>query len=175
MFIANADRIQMAGLAQAVNVIQSLFLTNSSSGGKDLVKTPTFYVFKMFKPHHTDNAKWAPNTLSSEKITGNSKTFSVLSSGATVNDAGQVNISLANVDLTKTRDVTITLTSDKASYFISKAEVITGPAKDSFNDFGKAETVNIQPLADTGYQACGKKAKVTLPSKSVVMLTLDPR
>jgi len=175
MFMANADRIQMAGLAQAVNVIQSLFLTNSSSGGKDLVKTPTFYVFKMFKPHHIDNARWAPNTLSSEKITGNSKTFSVLSSGATVNDAGQVNISLANVDLTKTRDVTITLTSDKASYFISKAEVITGPEKDSFNDFGKAETVNIQPLADTGYQACGKKAKVTLPSKSVVMLTLDPR
>jgi alpha-N-arabinofuranosidase len=175
MFMANADRIQMAGLAQAVNVIHSLFLTNSSSSGKDLVKTPTFYVWKMFVPHHTNNAKWAPNTLSSEKITGNSKTFSVLSSGATVNDAGQVSINLANVDLTKTHDVTITLTSSAGSYSLAKAEVITGPAKDSYNDFGKAETVNIQALAATSYQACGKKLKVTLPSKSVVMLTLDPK
>jgi alpha-N-arabinofuranosidase len=175
VFMANADRITMAGLAQAINVIHSLFLTNASTGGKDLVKTPTFYVFKMLKPHHTDNAKWAPITLSSEKITGNGKTFSVISSGATVNDTGQVHINLANVDLAKTHDVTVTLTSSTASYFISKAEVITGPAKDSFNDFGKAEVVNIQPLADASYQACGKKAKVTLPSKSIVMLTLEPR
>jgi len=175
MFMANADRIQMAGLAQAVNVIHSLFLTNSSSGGKDLVKTPTFYVFKMFKPHHTDNAKWAPSTLTSEKITGNGKTFNVVSTGATVNEAGRVHISLANVDLTKSRDVTITLTSSQGAYVLNKAEIITGPAKDSFNDFGKPENVNIQPLADTSYQACGKKVKVTLPSKSVVTLTLDPR
>jgi alpha-N-arabinofuranosidase len=175
VFMANADRITMAGLAQAINVIHSLFLTNASTGGKDLVKTPTFYVFKMLKPHHTDNAKWAPSTLASEKITGNGKTFSVLSSGATVNDAGQVNINLVNVDPTKTRDVTITLTSSTASYALTQAEVITGPAKDSFNDFGQTETVNIQPLANTSYQACGKKVKVTLPSKSVVMLTLGPQ
>ena len=62
MFMANADRVQMAGLAQAINVIHSLFLTNAASGGQDLVKTPTFYVFKMFVPHHTNGAKWAPNT-----------------------------------------------------------------------------------------------------------------
>jgi hypothetical protein len=35
--------------------------------------------------------------------------------------------------------------------------------------------VNIQPLDAASYQACGKKANVTLPSKSVVMLTLAPR
>lgn len=173
MFIANADRVQMAGLAQAVNVIHSLFLTNSSSGGKDLVKTPTFYVFKLFVPHHTGNAKWAPNTLSSEKITGNGKTFSVLSSGATVNDDKQVNISLANVDLTKSRDVTVTVTGGATRYAMAAAQVITGPAKDSYNDFGKPETVNIQPLPAAGYQLCGTKLKVTLPPKSVVMLTLD--
>ncbi|MBN1605383.1 MAG: hypothetical protein JW940_02060 [Polyangiaceae bacterium] len=175
MFIANADRIQMAGLAQAINVIHSLFLTNASSGGKDLVKTPTFYVFKMFIPHHVNGAKYAPNTLTSEKITGNGKTFNVVGTGATVNDAGQINVSLTNVDLTKTHDVTITLTGGADSYYIASAQVITGPAKDSYNDFGKAETVNIQPLEAASYQACGKKAKVTLPSKSVVMLTLAPR
>jgi alpha-L-arabinofuranosidase len=98
----------------------------------------------------------------------------VVGSGATVNDAGQVHINLTNVDLTKTRDVTITLTSSAAGYTLAKAQVITGPAKDSFNDFGKPEVVNIQPLDAASVSACGKKIKVTLPAKSIVGLTLDP-
>jgi alpha-N-arabinofuranosidase len=175
LFMRHADRIQMAGLAQAINVIQSLFLTNSSTGGSDLVKTPTFYVFKMFIPHHTNNAKLAPATLQSQQITGNSRTFNVLSAAATTNDAGQVNISLANLDLVNTRDVTITLDSQTARYAMAGAEVVTGPEKDSFNDFGQAERVNIQPLPEASYQLCGRKLKVTLPSKSAVMLRLDPR
>jgi alpha-L-arabinofuranosidase len=175
LFMKHSDRMRMAGLAQAVNVIQSLFLTNSSSGGMDLVKTPTFYVFKMLIPHHTNNAKLAPTTLMSQRISGNSQMFNVVSATATTNDAGQVNVSLVNLDLTATRDVTITIEGPATRYALAAAQVITGPAKDTFNDFGQAERVNIQPLASTGYQLCGRKLKVTLPSKSVVMFRLDPR
>jgi len=174
LFMKHADRVLMAGIAQPINVIHSLFLTNSNSGGTDLVKTPTFYVFKMFVAHHTQNAKWAPNTLSSEDISGNGKTFPVLSSGATVNDAGQVNVSLANVDLVNSRDITITLDTATSDYAVASAQVITGQAKDSYNDFGQTEAVTLLPLADTEYQLCGRKLKVTLPSKSVVMFSLNP-
>jgi len=54
------------------------------------------------------------------------------------------------------------------------AQVVTGPAKDTYNDFGQAERVNIQPLPASNYQICGRSLAVTLPSKSVVMLTLSP-
>jgi alpha-N-arabinofuranosidase len=175
LFVRNADRVRMTGLAQAVNVIHSLFLTNSVTGGRDLVKTPTFYVYKMMIPHHTNNAKYAPVTASSQQITGGGHTFNVLSSAATVNASGQVNISLANADLVNTRDVTITLTSNTTSYSVASAQVITGAAKDTYNDFGQAERVNIQTLNASSYQACGRKLRVTLPSKSVVMLTLNPQ
>jgi alpha-N-arabinofuranosidase len=175
LFMKHADRMQMAGLAQAVNVIQSLFLTNSSTGGSDLVKTPTFYVFKAMAPHHTKNAKLAPTTLTAQTITGAGQTFNVVSQGVTTNEDGQVNISLANVDLTMARDITITLQSSATAYVMASAQVITGPQKDSFNDFGQPEVVNLQPLPATSYTLCGKKLKVTLPSKSVVMLRLDPR
>src|SRR5664279_4469472 len=47
LFMQHADRFAMAGLAQGVNVIHSLLLTKDAA----LVKTPTFYVFKMFLPH----------------------------------------------------------------------------------------------------------------------------
>lgn len=173
VFMSHADRIQMAGMAQAVNVIHSLFLTRSSDGA--LVKTPAFYVWKMFVPHHTSNAMWAPHTLSSENITGNNSTFPVLSAGSTVDSAGHVNVSLVNVDLVNTRQVHITLNSSNASYSVSTAEVVTGTAKDSYNDFGQDEKVNIQTLPSSSYEICGKTLNVTLPSKSVVMLVLNPQ
>jgi alpha-N-arabinofuranosidase len=173
LFMQRADRIGMAGLAQAVNVIHSLFLTRASDGV--MVKTPTFYVWKMFVPHHSAGAKWAPSTLTSEKISGNNTTFPVLSAGTTVDSSGHVNISLVNVDLTKTRSIQITLNSSRAGYAVSSAQFLTGAAKDTYNDFGKPEQVNIQDLPAANYSICQKGLDVTLPPKSVVMLVLNPQ
>jgi alpha-N-arabinofuranosidase len=172
LFMQNADRYQMAGLAQGVNVIHSLFLTRASDGV--LVKTPTFYLFKMFLPHHRAIAMWAPNTLKSENITGNGKTFPVLSAGSTVDGQGRVNISLANVDLTATHTVQVTIAGGSSAYVVSTAQVITGPAKDSYNDFGQAEVVNVQPLGGSSCSISGSTVQIALPSKSVVMLVLTP-
>jgi alpha-L-arabinofuranosidase len=131
-------------------------------------------VFKMFLPHHTANARWAPHALNSEMINGNNTNFPVLSSGATVDDTGAVNISLANVDLVNTRSIDITLNSATTSYSLASAQIITGEAKDTYNDFAQPERVNIQPLAAENVQACGRSISVSLPSKSVVMLRLVP-
>jgi alpha-L-arabinofuranosidase len=173
VFMRRADRMGMAGLAQAVNVIHSFFLTRSSDGL--LVKTPTFYVWKMLLPHHSSGAKWAPNTLTSEKISGNNTTFPVLSAGTTVDSSGQVNISLVNVDLTKTRSIQITLNSNRVAYTVSSAQVLSGAAKDTYNDFGKAEAINAQDFPAASYSICGKTLNVTLPAKSVVVLVLSPQ
>ncbi|MGD8860259.1 MAG: alpha-L-arabinofuranosidase C-terminal domain-containing protein [Myxococcales bacterium] len=174
VFMQHADRVLMGGLAQSTNVIHSLFLTNSSSGGTDLVKTPTFYVFELFVPHHTRGARLAPQVLSVENIDAGGRSFPVLSSTATVNDAGEVHVSLVNVDLAATRNVTVTVDSAEVGYTLDDAQVITGPARDSHNDFGVAETVNIQPLDPASYEACGKRLRASLPPRSVVMFSLTP-
>jgi len=173
LFMQHADRIAMAGLAQPINVIHSLFLTRASDGV--LVKTPAFYVFKMFVPHHTSDAKWAPSTLVSENIKGNNTTFPVLSAGTSVDSQARVNISLVNVDLVNTRTIQIALSSSQSSYTVSSAQVLTGPAKDSYNDFGQPEKVNTQALPSSHCTISGKSLSVTLPSKSVVMLSLEPQ
>jgi alpha-N-arabinofuranosidase len=172
IFMQHADRYAMAGLAQGINVIHSLLLTRSSDSA--LVKTPTFYLFKMLLPHHRANSKWAPNVLTSENITGNGKTFPVLSAGSTVDDQGRINVSLANVDLLNTRTIKVTISSGKNAYTVSTAELITGPAKDSYNDYAVSEKVNIQALGGSSCSISGKTLQVTLPSKSVVMLVLTP-
>lgn len=173
VFMANADRIQMAALAQPVNVIHSLFLTRANDGA--LVRTPTFHLFQMFLPHHSAGARWAPNALVSENIQSNGGSFPVLSSGATVDDAGGVNLSLVNVDLSSPRSIDVTLSSGAAAYAVSSAQVLTGAAKDSYNDFAQPEAIRPQPLPAASYQACGRSLRVSLPAKSVVQLRLDPR
>jgi alpha-N-arabinofuranosidase len=171
VFMQHADRYAMAGLAQGVNVIHSIMLTRSSDAA--LVKTPTFHVFKMFIPHHSAGAKWAPSTLKSENITGNGKSFPVLSAGSSVDAQGHVNISLVNVDLVNSRTIAITLNGGKSAYGLG-GQIITGPAKDSYNDFAQAEKVNIQPLPGSSCSLSGKTLQVTLPAKSIAMLVLTP-
>jgi alpha-L-arabinofuranosidase len=129
----------------------------------------------MFLPHHSLSAMWAPSTLVTQNITGNGATFPVLSAGTTVDSSGNVNISLTNVDLVNTRSIQITVNGGRAAYSVASAQVVTGAAKDSYNDFGKAEQVNIQSLASSNYSICGDSLHVVLPSKSVVMLVLSPQ
>jgi alpha-L-arabinofuranosidase len=98
----------------------------------------------------------------------------VLSAGSSVDDQGRVNVSLANVDLVNTRTIRVTINSSKTAYSVSTAQVLTGPAKDSYNDYAQTEKVNIQPLPGSSCSISGKTLQVTLPAKSVVMLILTP-
>ena len=68
----------------------------------------------------------------------------------------------------------MTINSSKSGYAVSTAQVITGPAKDSYNDYAQTEKVNIQALAASSCSISGKTLQVTLPAKSVVMLVLTP-
>jgi alpha-N-arabinofuranosidase len=170
IFIQRSDRILMAGLAQGVNVIHSLVNTHPTT--KEMVKTPTFYVFKMFKPHHENNAKFIPLTTDFQNVSGGGKTVPAISAAATVDDRGVVNVSLTNVDLSASRDVTIDLVSRRASYTIKSAEVVTGPQINTANDYGKPAAVDIKPLSESDYSLNGKTVRIKMPSKSVVMIRL---
>ena len=47
IFHRHADRIRIANLAQTVNVLQAIILTE----GERMVLTPTYHVFDLFKGH----------------------------------------------------------------------------------------------------------------------------
>jgi alpha-N-arabinofuranosidase len=165
LFIRYCNRMMGAGLAQGINVIHSLFNTNNNT----LTKTPTFYVFKMYIPHHTNNAKYAPITITSEKVNN----INAISAAATVNNSGAVHISLTNIDLTANRTVTITLTGTTDDPPINWAQIVTGPAKNSYNNYGQTEVVNLQTLSSSNYNKTGARTyRVTMPPRSIVMLSL---
>jgi len=48
IFARHAERVRMANIAQMINVLQAMILTNNDK----MVLTPTYYVFKMYVPFH---------------------------------------------------------------------------------------------------------------------------
>ena len=46
IFARHADRVRMANIAQMINVLQAMILTDKEK----MVLTPTYYVFKMYVP-----------------------------------------------------------------------------------------------------------------------------
>jgi alpha-N-arabinofuranosidase len=181
LMMSNADRIAVACLAQGVSVIHSV-INISDVSPFTMVKTPMFYVFKMFKPHHTRNAKWAPISTSSiqtfQQATASSGTVTlpILNVGATVDSLQRVNISISSMDITASRQITITLTSGVTTYVLDSAQVIQGTGINSTNAFGAAESVNIQNFAASNYTLTGngKILTVTVPPLSIVMLRVQP-
>jgi alpha-L-arabinofuranosidase len=168
-FIVNADRVGVACLAQGVSCIHSVININTSGV---MVKTPAFYVFKMYKPHHANGAKFAPMSAATfENANGSTP---IGNAAASVDAGSYVNVSLVNNDLSATRKVTVNLTSSHAGYNVVSAEVVTGSTYTSFNDFGKAEEVNIKTLDAGAYSISGKTLSVTMPKISVVMIRLFP-
>lgn len=173
IMLGQTDRMGLACMSMGVNVLQSLININTS---QVLAKTPTFYVFKLLKPHHNNSAKQIPCTVKTiENVTANGVTIPVMNAAASVDASGIVNISFTNTDLSNTRKVTVTLTSSKRSYSVKSAEVVTGTAHTSTNNFGAAEQVNIKTLSSSNYSISGKTLTVTLPTKSVVMIRLTPQ
>lgn len=163
IFNNNCDRVHMANIAQAVNVLQSMVLTQ----GEQLVKTPTFYVFKMYKVHQ--DAMLIPHKIESSVYTLGDKSVEAIHTSCSKDKDGNIHITLTNLNPNEAIEINCTFeTINKLK--VLKSEVITSAKMNSYNDFGKAEEINIRDLK--AVKAKGNSVSLTIPSKSVVMVAL---
>ncbi|MBN2037487.1 MAG: hypothetical protein JW768_12160 [Chitinispirillaceae bacterium] len=162
MFNNRCRRIQMACVAQPVNVIQSLILTENPAQNR-IVKTPTFYVYKMYKVHQ--QATMVPVTLS----TPNNQNIPVISTSSSVDSAGKLHISLCNTHATAAHTVTITL-NNAPVYASCTGTIVNGTSHNSYNDFGQSENVNIRNFSGATYER--NTVTAIIPAHSVVTLEL---
>lgn len=163
IFNNNCQRVKMANIAQTVNVLQAMVLTKDDK----LVKTPTFYVFKMYKVHK--DALMLPLEIKCENYESNSESIPELSASASENKNGDINITITNVNPDKNIKTSISLKNGSNISVIS-AEIITAEKINAYNDFNEKETVNIQEFSN--YKQKGDNIEIDLPSKSVVLLTI---
>ena len=165
IFNHNADRVRMANIAQTVNVLQAMILTE----GDKMVLTPTYHVFNMYKVH--GDATLLKGSLISEKYTRGNASVPAISQTVSRDAAGKVHVSLSNVNPGKEVKLTVEFNGTKPAK-VNGATVLTAPAFNAVNTFDKPETV--KPEAFKNYKMIAPGTlEVTLPSKSVVTLELE--
>src|SRR5678815_2126312 len=105
IFNNHCDRVRMANLAQCINVLQAVILTNKEK----LILTPTYHVMEMYNVHQ--NALMIPMELTSSDYTEGDKKLKAVSSSASRDKNGVVHVSLTNIDAHNAQDVTIDISS----------------------------------------------------------------
>lgn len=156
------DRVKMANIAQIANVLQAMVLTKDDK----MVLTPTYYVFKMYRPHQDAQLVPVDVATTSRNVRGDRK-VPVVSATASVKD-GRYCLSLVNTDLDK--DVEIKVNLDKASGKNLSGEILTASKMTDYNDFGN-QKIDLKPF--TGGKVKNGVLTVTLPSKSIVTLQFN--
>lgn len=161
MFNQHSDRIKMANIAQMVNVLQSVILTE----GDKMVLTPTYHIFDMYKDHQ-DAMLLASAELDVPQYTLNGKSLTAVNSTASKAADGSVLITLANIDPSNAQNVVIDVRGMNVASV--EATVLTGPEMNSYNSFEEGNVV--APAAFDGYTLDGSVLNLTLPAKAVVAL-----
>ena len=162
LFNKHSDRVKMANIAQMVNVLQSMILTE----GEKMVKTPTYHVFDLYQVHQENDL--LASSLETEQV-GLEDEYMVpnLTESVSVDANGVLHITMTNVDLEKTYPIEAVLLGKKAGEI--KAEIVTGHMQDK-NTFEKPETVGVQ--AFDGVQATNEGISFTIPACSVLHIAV---
>jgi alpha-N-arabinofuranosidase len=163
VFHKHADRVTMANIAQTVNVLQAMILTDKEK----MLRTPTYWVFEMFKVHQ--GGTYLPVELQSPDYTFGGATIPMVSASATkAADGSAVHLSLANTS--PSQDVTLTVTLAGVSPASVTGRGLTASSITAHNTFAAPNAV--QPAAFSGATLKGNALDVRLPAKSVVILSL---
>ena len=163
IFNNHCDNVSMANLAQLVNNLHSLFLAN----GENLVATPNYYIFDMYKGHQNGIA--LKNIVESDQISytfrGAEKKLDRLFCASSLKD-GKLTVTAVNSHYTDDADVAFKLFTDKA-YKISKKVVVNAPDPRMYNTFEQPYNIVPKELAPGG------ELVVTIPAASVMLLEID--
>ena len=160
IFNKHCDRVKMACIAQMVNVLQSVILTE----GEKMILTPTYHVFHQYR-HHQDA------DLVESCITGNStldageKEYQVpkLQESVSIDKDGIVTITLNNLSTTDSEEVEVAFTELNPS---DVSASIVNQEMHAYNTFEEPE--NVTEEAFTAYEITEKGLRFTIPACSVV-------
>ena len=164
IFNKHADRIMMANIAQTVNVLQAVILTD----GEKMVKTPTYYVFRMYKEHQNNQLLGSYITTKEiESVNDNGVKFPQLTESASIDENGVIYSTVSNASLTDSSEICCQIADTEVKSI--RAEIITGECRD-INEFDKEESVKCIPFTD--FEATADGFKAVIPACSVVKFTV---
>jgi alpha-L-arabinofuranosidase len=162
IFNNHADRVRMANLAQAINVLQAVILTNEEK----MLLTPTYHVMEMYNVHQ--DATLLPITVKSADYTFGNEKLTAVSASASRDTAGNIHITFVNIDAQKAQEISVDWRGVKLSSVTGR--VLTAVKLQDYNSFETPD--KIKPVAFKDATLNSNQLKVKLPAHSVVVLEL---
>jgi alpha-N-arabinofuranosidase len=163
IFARHGERVRIANIAQMINVLQAMLFTN----GEKMVRTPTYYVFKLYVPFH--DATLVPVTFDPGTYTQGSVTLPRVDAIAAKDASGTLWLEITNLD----PENTLEIESDVAGFHgsVSRAETLTAQAVDSVNTFDAPS--NVIPRTISPKLANGTLT-LTVSPMSITVVSLEP-
>jgi alpha-N-arabinofuranosidase len=162
VFHNHCDRVRMANLAQTINVLQAVILTDEEK----MILTPTYHVMEMFNVHQ--DATMLPVVVNSTDYIFNNEKLQAISASASRDASGVTHISLVNIDANKAQDITLDLRGAKFSNVTGK--ILSSPKIQDHNTFENPNKIKPGPFK--GVSLSGNSLKGKIPPFSVVVLEL---
>ena len=162
IFARHADRVRMANIAQMINVLQAMIMTDKGQ----MVLTPTYHVFKMYVPFQ--DSSFVPVTFNAGAYTHGDITLPRLDAIAGKDTAGKLWLGITNVDPNQPVEVEISLTGVNAKS--ATGETLTAPKVDSVNTFDSPNTVTTKSVSA---KIQGGKLTLRLEPKSVTVISVE--
>lgn len=164
IFHKHTRRLKMCNIAQVVNVLQSMILTD----GPRMVLTPTYHVFRMYKVHQ--DATYLPVDIQCDTMqVRDNRTLPLVSATASKDRNGKIHLSISNIDTENARELTIRLNGAQTKGVTG--EILTAAHINDYNSFDKPETVVPRPFKDARIRK--GVLTLTMPAKSIVTLELQ--
>ena len=162
IFHQHADRVTMSNIAQFINVLQAMILTDKEK----MIVTPSYWVFHMYKPFQ--DATSLPFELTSPDYAFGEKKIPAVTASAARSKDGAVYVALTNCDPKNAMTVDFKLTGVNPKSV--RGEVLTATEMNAHNTFAQPNAV--RPSEFNGAQLQNDGIAATLPAKSVVVLQL---
>jgi alpha-N-arabinofuranosidase len=162
IFNAHCERVVMANIAQTINVLQALILTEKDK----MVLTPTYHVFEMYKAHQ--DATLLLTDTSCVLYEHGDGSIPAISVSASRDDEGRVHLSLCNLDPGRQMSVSCELRGMKPT--AATGRILTAEAMNAHNTFDQPEQVKPAPF--DGVTFTDNTLLFDLPAKSIVVLEI---
>ena len=163
LFNHHCDRIQMANIAQMINVLQSVILTE----GDKMILTPTYHVFKMFSVHQ--NAELLETSLEDTYYHYGEEKINQLSASSSMDAEGRIHISICNLD--PIQEVKIDCLLLGATKTKISGTILTSNEMNARNTFEEPNTIGEAKLLNLSLE--NNQIHASIPPKSVVVIKLE--
>lgn len=163
IFNKHSDRVKMANIAQMVNVLQSVILTE----GAKMIKTPTYHVFDMYKYHQ--DAELCDSTLETKEVgVEENNMVPNLTESVSVDANGVMHITMTNLDLENAYPIEAAILGMRPEQIT--AEIVTGEMHEK-NTFEDPDCVKVQSF--DGVSKVHGGIAFTIPACSVLHIAVS--